>query len=1054
MWLIRAALRRPVTVLVAVMAIALTAVFAVSRMRADIFPDLDLPVIYVAQPYGGMSPAQMEGYITYYYEYHFLYVNGIESVESKSIQNTSLLKLTFHAGTDMAEALAQTIGYVNRARAFMPPGTVGPFIMRFDAGTVPVGYLVFSSESRSLGEIQDLALNRVRPQFATLPGLTSPPPFGGSQRTIVIRVDPDRLRSYQMSPDEVIRAVTTGNVIMPSGSVNIGDETRISPINSVVTNIDDLLELPIRAGSGPPVSIRDVGSVSDSTDIPTAYALVNGRRAVYIPVTKRPDASTLSVVSEVKANLGRFQALVPDDIKVSYELDQSRNVSASLQAVLREAAIGALLTGLMVLIFLGDWRGAAIVVVTIPIALLAAVIALWGTGQTINIMTLGGLALAVGILVDEATVAIENIHTHLARGVAVARGVLDASGEVVMPRLLAMFSVVAVFVPSFFMTGVSRSLFVPLSLAVGFSMIASFVLSSSLVPVLSVWLLGGRHRVATARAHAEDWIDRLRNRLGSLLQRLASARWLLVTAYAGVTIVTIVIGGLRLGREIFPAGGVSQFQLRFRAPAGTKFESTERLATDVLDEINQAAGPNNVDITLGYVGVQPSSYPINTIFLWTGGSHEGVLQVSLRPEARIPLTDFEESLRQRFAKRFPTAQFSFEPGDIVNRIMNFGTSTPVEVAIMGPDFAASRTFAAKVRDELARVPALRDLQYGQALDYPGIQVDVDRRMAGQLGMTVDQVGRSFAAATSSSRFVTPNYWADPRTGIAFQVQIEVPQPQMTNLDDLRVVPVGADRGSHALLGDVATIGNATIVGEYDRINGQRMVTLTANVAGQELGRTATQVDAAIARAGAPPRGAAVMVRGQIGTMRETFRNITAGVVVAVVVIFLLLAANFQSLRLALVVVSTVPAVLMGVVVTLAATRTTLNVQSFMGAIMAIGVAVANAILLVTFAEQSRARGVSPLQTAIEAARSRMRPVLMTSAAMIAGMIPMALALGEGAEATAPLGRAVIGGLAAATVATLIVLPSVYSLVQQSARLGSTSMDPDDPESAYRAQGAV
>ena len=1055
MWLIRAALRRPITVLVAVIAVALTAVFAVSRMRADIFPDLDLPVIYVAQPYGGMSPAQMEGYITYYYEYHFLYVNGIESVESKSIQNTSLLKLTFHAGTDMAEALAQTIGYVNRARAFMPPGTVGPFIMRFDAGTVPVGYLVFSSESRSLGEIQDLALNRVRPQFATLPGLTSPPPFGGSQRTIVIRVDPNRLRSYNMSPDDVIKAVTTGNVIMPSGSVNIGDETRISPMNAVVSNINDLLELPIRTGAGPPISIRDIGSVSDSTDIPTAYALVNGRRAVYIPVTKRPNASTLDVVSEVKANLGRFQALVPDDIKVSYELDQSRNVSASLQAVLREAAIGALLTGLMVLIFLGDWRSSGIVVVTIPFALLAAVIALWGAGQTINVMTLGGLALAVGILVDEATVAIENIHTHLARGGSVARAVLDASGEVVVPRMLAMFSVVAVFVPSFFMTGVSRSLFVPLSLAVGFSMIASFFLSSSLVPVLSVWLLGKHHAQSqTATDHKADWVDRLRERLGRMLQGLAPARWLLVTVYAAVTIAVVVFVGLNLGREIFPAGGVSQFQLRFRAPAGTKFETTERLATDVLDEIKNVAGPNNVEITLGYVGVQPSSYPINTIFLWTGGSHEGVLQVALRPDAGIRLVDFEETLRGRFKTRFPTAQFSFEPGDIVNRIMNFGTSTPVEVAITGPDFAASRTFAAKMRDELARIPALRDLQYGQALDYPAIQVDVNRQMAGQLGVTVDQIGRSFAASTSSSRFVAPNYWADPRTGIAFQVQIEVPQPQVTTLDDLRVVPVSGDRGAHAMLGDVATINNATIVGEYDRINGQRMVTLTANVAGQDLGRTVGQVDAAIARAGAPPRGGAVTVRGQIGAMRETFTNITAGLVVAVVVIFLLLAANFQSLRLAFVVVSTVPAVLMGVVLMLFVTRTTLNVQSFMGGIMAIGVAVANAILLVTFAEQARVHGTSPLQTAIEAAKSRMRPVLMTSAAMIAGMVPMALALGEGAEATAPLGRAVIGGLAAATVATLIVLPSVYSLVQQSARVGSPSLDPDDPASAHRGQGAV
>ena len=1051
MWLIRAALRRPITILVAVIAVALTAVFAVSRMRIDIFPDLNLPVIYVAQPYGGMSPAQMEGYITYYYEYHFLYINGIESVESKSIQNTGLLKLTFHRGTDMAEAMAQTIGYVNRARAFMPPGTVGPFVMRFDAGTVPVGYLVFSSDTRSLGEIQDLALNRVRPQFATLDGLTSPPPFGGSQRTIVIRVDPDRLRSYGMAPEEVIRAVSAGNVIMPAGSVNIGDLTRISPVNSVVSNITDLLELPIRTGAGPTVFMRDLGSVSDSTDIPTAYALVNGRRAVYIPVTKRPSASTLTVVNEVKANLGRFQALVPDDIKVSYELDQSGNVSGALQSVLREAILGAVLTGLMVLLFLRDWRSSLIVILTIPFALLTAVVALWGAGQTINIMTLGGLALAVGILVDEGTVAIENIHTHLATGTPIARGVLDASGEVLVPRLLAMLSVVAVFVPSFFMTGVSQSLFIPLSLAVGFSMIASFLLSSSLVPVLSVWLLGKRGHATGAGSRTEDWVDPLRSRLTRVLQRLSSVRGLLVGAYAAATIAIVVVVGLRLGREIFPAGGSHQFQLRFQAPAGTKFESTERLAGQILEQIHQAAGPNNVDITLGYVGVQPSSYPINTIFLWTGGSHEGVLQVALKPDAAIQLAPFQEALRRRFATHFPDVQFSFEPGDIVGRIMNFGAPTPVEVAIMGPDFAATRSFANKVRDELARIPTLRDLHIEQALDYPGINVTVDRQMAGQLGVTVSQVGQSFAAATSSSRFVAPNYWADPRTGIAFQVQVQVPQPRIASLEDLRVVPVTAGGSSYPLLGDVARIEDSTIVGEYDRFNGQRMVTLSANVAGDDLGRIATRVDQAIARAGTPPRGATIAVRGQIAPMRETLRNIAAGLVVAVVVIFLLLAANFQSLRLAFVVVSTVPAVLTGVVLMLAATRTTINVQSFMGAIMSIGIAVANAILLITFAEHSRRHGGSEWPPAIHAARARMRPVLMTSAAMIAGMIPMALAFGEGADATAPLGRAVIGGLAAATVATLFVLPSVYSLVQESASVDSASLDPDDPESIYRAQ---
>ena len=423
----------------------------------------------------------MEGHLTST-RCHFLYISGIESVESKSIQNVALLKLTFHPGTDMSQALAQTISAVNRARAFMPPGTVSPFVMRFDAGSVPVGYLVFSSQTRSLGEIQDLALNRVRPQFATLPGVSAPPPFGGNQRTIVVSVDPTRLRAYSLSPQEVIRAVSTGNVITPAGTVNTADLTRMAPINSTVTNIQDLLDLPIRTGAGPAVSLRDIGTVADSSDVLAGYALVNSRRAIYIPVTKRADASTIDVVNTVKANLARFQTLVPDDITIGYELDQSRYVTNALSSLIREGALGALLTGLVVFLFLRDWRSAAIVVVTIPFALLASVVALWGAGQTINIMTLGGLALAVGILVDQSTVTIENIHSHLRKDVSKARGVFNATSEVIGPLLLATLSVLAVFVPSFFMTGVSRSLFVPLSLAVGFAMAASYGLSSSLVP--------------------------------------------------------------------------------------------------------------------------------------------------------------------------------------------------------------------------------------------------------------------------------------------------------------------------------------------------------------------------------------------------------------------------------------------------------------------------------------------------------------------------------------------------------------------------------------------
>jgi multidrug efflux pump subunit AcrB len=883
----------------------------------------------------------------------------------------------------------------------------------------------------------------VRPLFATLPGVSAPPPFGGSQRTVVIRVDPDRLRAYQMAPDEVIGAISRGNVITPAGSVNIGEVTRIAPVDSVVSNIQDLLDLPIRTGAGPGVYLRDIGTVSDGTDIPTAYALVNRRRAVYIPVTKRPDASTLTVVSEVKQNLARFQSLVPDDIRISYELDQSGTVRGALGSVAREALLGALLSGLMVLLFLGDWRSSAIVVTTIPLALVGALVALWASGQTVNIMTLGGLALAVGILVDEATVAIENIHTHLSRGQPVARAVVDASGEVAVPRLLAMLCILAVFVPSFFMTGVARALFAPLALAVGFAMAASYVLSSSLVPVLSVWLL--RHHAGTDLGR--HWLDRWRDRLARLLERIAPARGLLVAFYLAVMLAIIGFAGPRLGREIFPRAAADVFQLRFRAPAGTRFERTEQMARSVLEEIGREAGPGNVAFTLGYVGIQPSSYPINTIFLWTGGSHEAVLQVALRPGAGIRLDDLEERLRADLPRHFPGWQLSFEPGDLVGRIMNFGAPTPVEVAVSGPDFAADRSYAEKLLARLAEIPALRDLQVEQTLDYPGIDVRIDRALAGQLGVTVEEVGRSFAAATSSSRFVAPNYWRDPRSGIAFQVQVEVPQPRMTSLEDLRSLPVTPGGATHPLLGDVARLRYDSLVGEYDRINGQRMVTISANVAGQDLGHVASRIDAAIRGAGAPPRATTVSLRGQIAPMRETLANLGAGLLVAIVVVFLLLSANFQSWRLAAIVVSTAPAVIVGVMVALAATGTTLNVQSFTGAIMAIGVAVANAILLVTFAEHRRRTGRPAVAAAIDAVRARMRPVLMTTFAMVAGMLPMALGLGEGAESTAPLGRAVIGGLLAATLATLMVLPSVFSLVQERSSTRSASLDPDDPGSS-------
>jgi multidrug efflux pump subunit AcrB len=1043
MWLIRAALRRPISVIVIVIALALSSILALLRTRIDIFPDLNLPVIYVAQPYGGMSPQQMEGFLSYYYEYHFLYINGIENVEAKSIQGVALLKLTFHPGTDMSQALSQTISYVNRARAFMPPGTVSPFVIRYDAGTLPVGYLVFSSPSRTLGEIQDLALNRVRPVFATLPGVSSPPPFGGNQRTIVISVDPGKLHAYGLSPNNVVQSLLSGNSIEPAGNANIGDYQTLVTTNATVDQISELLDIPLRTGSGPAVYLRDVGSVADSSDILAGYALVNGKRSVYIPVTKRPDASTITVVNLVRQSLPRFQSLIPDDIKLTYEFDQSQYVRDSLFSVLREGALGALLTGLTLLVFLRDWRSSLVVVITIPFALLIAVVALWAVGETVNIMTLGGLALAVGVLVDEGTVLMENIHVHLAAGEPKPRAVLNASGEVAIPRLLAMLSVLAVFLPSFFMTGPARALFVPLSLAVGFSMGASYLLSSSLVPVLSNWML--KPELVKAHHSADERFDRFRQRFLGLLNRIMKRQTVLLAVYAVIAAAVLGLILPRLSREIFPSAAASQFRLRFDAPDGTRVPVTEEMTRRILDVVNREAGQGNIETTLSYVGMQASSYPINTVFLWTSGPHEAVMNIALRPGASISLRDLEDKLRTVLPQQFPGSHFSFDPGDLIGQTLNFGTPSLIEVAVHGPQYNDVVNYSAKLERQLSGINELRDLGYEQPLHYPTISVNVDRVMAGQLGTTADEVGKAVVSATASSRFVAPNYWRDPKSGVSYQVQVQIPQPQMTSVKDIQTIPVASSSGADPLVDQVASVRSGTVPGELDRLNGQWQVGLSANLSKVDLGRASADIDKAISRAGAPPRGVSVQVRGQISAMNQIFGNLTVGLGVAILVILLILAANFESVRLALIVVSTTPAVLLGVVIMLLITGTSLNLESFMGAIMAIGVAVANAILLVTFAEKNRKAGQDARTAARNAAGERLRPVLMTSLAMIAGMIPMALALGRGSEEVAPLGRAVIGGLLFATAATLLILPTIFSIVQQRASIISPTLDPDDPD---------
>jgi len=1046
MRLVLAALTRPLAVIVALIAILVGFVLSLGQMRTDIFPEVGNPVIYVAQPYGGMTPAQMEGFLTYYYEYHFLYITGIQAVDSKSIQGAALMKLTFREGTNMQQAMAETVGYVTRARAFMPPGTVPPFITRFDPGSVAVGLLLFTSSTHTQGELQNIALNQVRPLFATLPGVSAPPPFGGNQRTIVVTLDPDKLKQYHISPEQAISAVSSGTVVAPSGNLYDGSLNRIVRTNATLgPELNELMNTPVHPGSGTSVYLRDIGSVENGTDIVTAYAHVDGRRTVYIPVTKRSDASTLAVISAVKAALPVFKKVIPDDVDVQLAFDQSGYVSHAINGLVREALLGAFLTGLVVLLFLRDWRGALIVVANIPFALAAAVLLLWATGQTINIMTLGGLALAVGVLVDEATVEIENIHTQLLPGVSRAKAVLEACKRTVIARLLSMLCVLAVFVPSFFMKGVGRQLFVPLSLAVGFAMIASYLLSSTLVPVFGTWMMKESHR----REELEGAFGRLRLRYEKFLEAVLKRRWPVILTYFGVSVIVLLVVTPRLGTEIFPDANGPVLRMRLKAPIGTRIEETEPMILHALDLIRKTIGKENVEVTSDYVGVQPSSYPVNLIHLFTSGPEEALVQVQLR-SGHPDDERLREDLRAAFNKELPALKLSFEAGDIVSQVMSFGSPTPVQIDVQGVNLDQNYAYLAKIEAELRKLSFLRDVSVVQPQKYPTVEVNIDRQYAGQFGLTMADVTNSMIAATGSSRFTSPNYWRDPQTGNAFQIQVQLPPSRAQGLPALSSLPLMRDGLSQPQLDQVASLQYGIMPEMIERLSGQRVVSLTANLHGVTLGEAQKKIQAALRNIAAPPKGSTVTVRGEVPALEETISGLRVGLLLAIATIFLLLMANFQSLRLPLAILSMVPGVLCGVVLMLLITRTTLNIQSFMGAIMAVGISVANSILLVTFAEQ--ARQTEDAETAAHTgAVGRLRAILMTATAMICGMIPMAIGFGEGGAQSAPLARAVIGGLLFSTFATLAVLPAIYGLLQRRASVTSNSLNPQDPASRYYVQ---
>jgi multidrug efflux pump subunit AcrB len=1083
--LIRFALRKPITILVLVTGLFFFGINAVRNINVDIFPKMNLPVIYISHPYGGYTPTQMEAYFAKQYVNLLLYVSGVKNIETRNIQGLTLIKLTFYEGTNMSQAAAEVTAFTNRAQAIFPPGSQPPFILRFDASTLPIGQLVLSSAKRSNNELMDLANVYVRSSFTSIPGLVSPAPFGGNVRTVVIKVDPQLLRVHNLTADQVVEAMRINNQSTPAGNVRIGNYNYFTPANTTIKNVKDFGNIPLFKGAVQNVYLRDIATIEDGADITSGYALVNGKRSIYLPITKSADASTWEVVQNLKKAIPRFQGLLPEDVKLSYEFDQSVYVINSVKSLITEGAIGAILTGLMVLLFLGDRRGALIVVLTIPTSIISGVLFLKLFGQTINIMTLSGLALAVGILVDESTVTIENIHQHLAMGKPKALAIWDACKEIAFPKLLILLCILAVFAPAFTMTGIPGALFLPLAMAIAFSMITSYLLAQTFVPIMANWLMKEHHHKSSVDGHVlsdeeeflavgfsaseehDTWdqkkkllekksgignekltrFEKFRNRFLRFLDRILPYRKPIVIGYVLLTCGVVALLFINIGRDVLPKVNGGQFQVRLRAPDGTRLERTEDKTIKALHILDELVGKENIKVTSAYVGQHPGQFSTSPIYLFMSGPQEAVIQVALKDEYTEKLDALKERFRQKVKEAMPDLKVSFEPIELTDKILSQGSPTPIEVRIAGKDKKQNEQYANKVIEKLKQVAYLRDIQLAQPVKYPTIDIDIDRTRAAQMGVSVSDISRSLIASTSSSRYTEKNVWIDPKSNQSYGVQVEIPENKMTSVNDINEIPL-LNNEPRPVLGDVASIRQDTTYGEQDNQGSLPFLSVTASLNNMDLGTATADVKAALQSFGELPRGLSIQTVGLSEVLTDTLSSLQTGLLTAVVVIFLMLAANFQSFKVSLVVLSTVPAVMLGSLAMLMLTGSTLNLQSYMGIIMSVGVSIANSVLLITNAEHLRLHNGNALLSAQESAALRLRPILMTSVAMVVGMLPMASGFGEGGDQAAPLGRAVVGGLIASTFAALIILPLVFSWVQGKASTTSVSLDPEDEESTH------
>jgi multidrug efflux pump subunit AcrB len=1047
MWIVKLALRRPYTFVVMALAILVLGGLAIFRMPTDIFPEINIPVVSVIWQLGGISADEMSDMVTIRSERAFTTnVNDIEHIESQSLQGYGVIKMFFHPNAKVEAAVAQLAAATSSMVRYLPPGIAPPSIIRYNASSVPILQLTVSSNVSGEALLYDLAMNIIRTQMATVQGASVPIPYGGKMRQIMVDLDPRALYANGLSPNDIINALNSQSFIQPAGSARIGSREYNIRLNSNPAAVELFSGLPVKATGTTVVTMGDVSQVRDGAAVQTSIVRHDGRRSLLIPILKNGSASTLEIVAKMKALLPRIQATLPPDVKVNTLFDQSRFVRASINSVLKEAAMAAALTALMILLFLGSWRSTIIICVSIPLSILTSLAILYLVGQTINVMTLGGLALAVGILVDDATVEIENIHRNMAQRKPILQAILDGAQQIAVPAFVSTLCICIVFVPVVFLSGAAKYLFTPLAAAVALAMAASYILSRTLVPTMARYLLAAEvdsysQEDGEAAYHAsgllgaiharfEHWFELRRKGYRRLLAASLEHRKAVLAFFILLTLSSAALIPW-IGSDFFPRVDAGQIRLHARAPAGFRIEETEQRFAQVEDVIRQVIPRHQLKDIIDNIGLPYAGLNLAYSDSVTLGSFDGEILVSLE-EDHAPTDDYIRTLRQRLNAAFPDMTFFFQPADIVSQILNFGIPSPIDIQISGPlrSLDANEELARQIMGRIERIPGAVDVHLQQLRGVPEIKVNVDRTRARQLGLTQQDVSRSMVVSLSSSSYVATNWWLNPTNGIDYMVAVQTPINRMDSTEELMQTPVRSAEGRPQMLTNVATMARASSSAVVSHYNAQPMVNVQASVEGRDLGGFASDVNRVLDEFGKKlPRGSYINVRGQVETMNSSFIGMGLGIVFAIVLVYFVMVVNFQSWLDPFIILMALPGALSGILLMLFLTQTTISVPSLMGAIMSIGVATANSILLVNFANDVRRFDVGAKAAALEAGHTRLRPVLMTAAAMVAGMTPMALGLGEGGEQNAPLGRAVIGGLIVATFATLFFVPVVYSYLR-------------------------